>query len=91
MSTTWTLDVEQDGKEPEQVQARMRHIVAWERQFPGRSGNELFSDRGRATYLCELAWVALGKPGKFNDFVENTDVSLAPNSGGAPDPTPEDL
>lgn len=101
-----TLDVYQgDATEPEVVEIRPRAILAWERAYPGRAASMLTDEREKLTYLYEVAWLVLGRPGDdFAVFSTNTDVmyhqeppKAAPagdestETDGVPDegPTPE--
>jgi hypothetical protein len=74
-----TLDVWADGSDSRTVVGiKPRTVLQWERENGNRSAIQLNDDAVRITYLYELAWIAVGKPGgDFTAWSAATDVTLA--------------
>lgn len=73
-----TLAVQADGEdEPTILEISPRIVLQWEKANSNRSSIQLSNDAVRTTYLYEVAWQAMGKPGEFDKFCETTDVAFA--------------
>lgn len=87
-----TLDVWADGADaPTVVEVKPRTVLRWEKENRGRSAAQLTDDAMQITYMYELAWIALSKPGgDFAAWSTTADVMYAQNTPaqeGALDPT----
>lgn len=72
------LLVDRDGQDEQVLEVSPRQVLAWEKTFRNRSAVQLDGDAQKLEYLYEVAWVALGKPGKLDEFQDSTDVMFAP-------------
>lgn len=87
-----TLDVWTDGTDtPTVVDVKPRTVLRWEKENRGRSAAQLTDDAMQITYMYELAWIGLSKPGgDFAAWSAATDVTFAqdtPTVAAEPDPT----
>jgi hypothetical protein len=86
-----TLDVWADGADaPTVVEVKPRTVLQWEKENLGRSGPvQLTDDAMQITYMYELAWIVMGKPGgDFGKWWPSVDVTYA-QDGSAKETTPD--
>ena len=65
-----------DGEDEKTITIKSRHIIAWEKMGKGRAAGRLDGANVSLTDVYELTWIALGRPGKLDDFMLNTDLEM---------------